>query len=54
MLGIITKRDIKNFKFADETVSKYMTPREKMEVIEITIDPTDLDSFKEEEIGQTE
>jgi CBS domain-containing protein len=32
LAGILTRRDIKNFKFDDEKVSKYMTVREKMSV----------------------
>lgn len=30
LAGILTRRDIKNFKFDDEKVSKYMTPRDKL------------------------
>lgn len=51
MVGIITKRDIKNFKHNDETVEKYMTKRENMHVVEVGCD---LESFQEEDIGSSE
>lgn len=39
LAGIITKRDIKNMKNADDLVEKYMCKRENLKVIVVDKDP---------------